>query len=88
MSLSATPATSEISITDRRASRLTPLWQVWFSSIQQWLGPQGQFGSTAKRPTTGIYVGLAYYDQTLGYPVFVHQVTPTIIWHNGAGAAV
>jgi hypothetical protein len=85
MSLSATPATP---IIGTKGERLTPIWQVWFNSIQQWLGPQGQFGTTTKRPTSGLYIGLSYYDQTLGYPVFVHQVTPTIVWHNGAGTPV
>ena len=83
MSLSALPATNEIA----PKVRMTPLWQLWFNSVQHWLGPQGQFGATSTRPTTGLYVGLSYYDQTLGYPVFVHQVTPTV-WHNGAGATV
>ena len=67
---------------------LTPIYQAWFASIQRWLSPNGQFGTTAKRPTAALYVGQFYYDTTLGYPVWVHQVSPSIIWHNGAGAAV
>lgn len=77
--------------TDPRATddgKLTPAYQSWFASIQRWLSPVGQFGTTAQRPTKNLYVSQRYYDTTLGYPVWVHQVSPSIIWHNGAGAAV
>jgi hypothetical protein len=63
-------------------------YDAWFQSIQTWLGPQGQTGSTAIRPTVNLYVGLSYFDTTLGYPVFVKQVSPSIIWVNGSGTPV
>lgn len=85
MSLQATPTDPVISDS---GGKLTPVWQAWFAGVQRWLFPVGQFGTTAKRPTTNLYIGQGYYDTTLGYPVWVHQVSPTIIWHNGAGAAV
>jgi hypothetical protein len=66
----------------------TPTYQGWVAGVQRWLSPIGQFGTTAQRPTRSLYIGQRYYDTTLGYPVWVHQVSPSIIWHNGAGAAV
>lgn len=66
----------------------TPVWQAWLAGVQRWLSPVGQFGTTAQRPTKSLYVGQSYYDTTLGYPVWVHQVSPAIVWHNGAGAVV
>jgi hypothetical protein len=85
MSMSPIPQTNVF--TDK-GERMSQIWQAWFGSIFQWLGPQGQFGTTAKRPTTNLFIGLSYYDTTLGYPVFVHQISPSIVWHNAAGAVV
>lgn len=67
---------------------LDRLYQAWFNAIQQWLGPVGQFGLTSARPTNNLYIGLSYYDTTLGYPVFVHQISPSIVWHNASGGVV
>jgi hypothetical protein len=77
-----------VEIQGERAGYLTPLYQSWLQSLQYWLSPVGTSGPTAKRPTKQLYVGQVFYDTTLGYPVWVHQVSPSIIWHNGAGAAV
>ena len=49
--------------------------------------PRPQSGNTANRPTRFLEVGLMYYDTDLGYPVFVHTVSP-IVWHNAAGTVV
>jgi hypothetical protein len=84
MSLGPLPATNQL--TDGKGV-MTSLFQAWFGSIQQWLGPQGQFGTTAKRPTTNLYIGLQYFDTTLGYPVFIKSLGPTV-WVNGAGGVV
>lgn len=46
-----------------------------------------QSGTTAQRPTRYLYVGMPYYDTTLGYEINVHTITP-LVWHNGAGAPV
>jgi len=44
-------------------------------------------GTTAHRPTKGLYVGRFYYDTTLGKPIWLHSVNPTV-WHDGSGASV
>lgn len=86
--MSLSPIPTDRMIDKAHKSEISELWLAWFGSIQFWLFPIGQFGTTAKRPTTNLYIGRIYYDTTLGYPVWVHQVSPSIIWHNGAGAAV
>lgn len=86
MSLSPIPTLREID--KAKKVEISEIWLGWLNSIQFWLFPIGQFGTTAKRPTTNLYIGFRYYDTTLGYPVWVHQVSPSIIWHNGAGVAV
>lgn len=44
-------------------------------------------GSTGQRPIP-TKIGQPYYDTTLGYSINCHQITPTVIWHNGQGASV
>lgn len=68
--------------------RFTAPWASWISSAHRVINAQGSAGPTTNRPTSGLYVGQRFYDSTLGYPVWVHQISPSIIWHNGAGAAV
>jgi hypothetical protein len=85
--MSLSPIPTDPKLTDTQGA-VTPAYQAWFSAIQRWLAPNGQFGTTAMRPTAGLYVGQFYYDTTLGYPVWVHQVSPSIVWHNGAGGVV
>ena len=41
-------------------------------------------GTTANRPTTGLFRGMQYADTTLGYPV----VYDGAAWRNMAGASV
>ena len=84
MSLSPQPRINTISSN----GILNAVYQAWFNSIQQWLGPVGMFGATAARPTTGLYIGLSYFGSTLGYPVFVKEVSPSIVWVNGSGGVV
>jgi hypothetical protein len=67
---------------------LSSLYQAWFNGIQQWLGPVGQFGATSARPTKNLYIGLSYFDTTLGYPVFLKQVSPSNVWVNASGTPV
>jgi hypothetical protein len=71
-----------------QGNRTHPSYDQWFNSIQTWLGPQGQTGATTVRPTAGLYVGLAYFDATLGYPVFVSAVGPPVVWVNASGTPV
>jgi hypothetical protein len=72
--------------------RLTSVYQTWFSSIHDWLGPIGGSGSTAKRPVNSsrnpMYIGQQYFDTTLGKPIWVKTVTPAIVWVDATGAVV
>jgi hypothetical protein len=62
-------------------------WQEFFSSVYFSVTYLQQSGTTAERPTKGLYIGRPYYDTTLGYQICVNSVNPTV-WHNGAGAVV
>ena len=66
---------------------LHPQFNAWLSTVQAAVKPLGANGLTAARPTTGLYVGQQFFDATLGYPVFVKSLNPTV-WVNGAGGVV
>lgn len=71
----------------QKSGDFTPAWAGWFSQAQQILTDLSNSGTTAQRPTTILYVSKFYFDTTLGLPVWVKSVNPTV-WVNGAGAAV
>lgn len=47
-----------------------------------------QSGTTAQRPSTRLWVGRFYYDTTIGLPIWVSAVTPSIVWKDAAGNTV
>jgi hypothetical protein len=76
-----------VPITDNRGYQ-TPVWQAWFNSIYTFCVGNGQSGTTAARPTYGLFIGRQYFDTTLGYMVWVKAISPAVVWVNGAGTAV
>jgi hypothetical protein len=84
MSLSPLPTSELISQKDK----LSQSYRDWFQSIQTWLGPQYRVGVTGGRPTTGLYIGLMYFDTTLGFPVFLKTIGSPNVWVNASGAPV
>ncbi len=48
---------------------------VWRSRVSSLLTRMTQSGTTAQRPTAGLWVGREYFDTTLGKPV----------WYDGSG---
>lgn len=67
---------------------LTPPWQSWFSVLASIVRPTGQSGATADRPGKGLYVGLSFFDTTLGKPVFVSVAGPPAVWVDATGTVV
>lgn len=57
-----------------RAGQVSPEWATWFSSAFTVLGSVVSSGTTARRPTTALWVGRTYFDTTLGIP----------IWYSGS----
>ena len=62
-------------------------WIGWFFRVNTVAQTIQQYGPTADRPTANLWPGRFYYDETLGFPVWVHSVNPTV-WHDGAGNPV
>lgn len=89
MSLNPVPSTAD-PIVDQQG-RLTRVWQAFFSSVHDWLGPIGGHAVTANRPINTpqnfLYIGYMFFDDTLGIPIFVKSLNPTV-WISAAGAVV
>jgi hypothetical protein len=81
------PLPINVPVVDKQGLQ-TPVWQAWFNSIYTWCQGMGQSGTTGSRPTKGLFIGRQYFDTTLGYMVSVKQVSPSVIWVNGAGTPV
>ena len=66
-----------------------PGWPPFFSATFNILNSMTRSGTTAQRPTNKDFrwIGMPYYDLTLGYPVYLQSTGPDV-WHNGAGASV
>jgi len=45
-------------------------------------------GTTAQRPTANLWVGRPFMDTTLGKPIWVNAVTPSVVWVDATGASV
>lgn len=85
--MAANPVRPDGDIVDA-GGKITPRWNIWFSWVDSFVGNGRSYGATADRPTKGLYIGQFYYDTTLGYPVWIHAVSPAVVWHNAAGAVV
>jgi hypothetical protein len=71
------------------AGLVHPQWQVFFHSAQQIVFNASRSGPTASRPTNaldGRYVGMPYFDTTLGLTVYLKSVAPDV-WVKGDGSA-
>jgi hypothetical protein len=66
------------------AGKVSPLWQLFFSNIFGSVTALQQSGTTAQRPTKGLYVGRPYFDTTLGYSINYNGT----VWVDGAGTPV
>lgn len=65
--------------------RFTIEWKGWLATVQRILFAQSSSGTTAQRPTAALYIGQRYYDTTLGKPIWVQSLGPTV-WADATGA--
>ncbi len=87
MSGGGTPMpTTQFIVDDKR--RLTFWWQTYLESLNFYARPLGTSGTTEQRPNPTslipLYVGQSYFDTTLGKPVWVKSLNPTV-WVDGVG---
>lgn len=69
------------------AGNLLPEWTSFLHSLQQTGFNFTRSGATASRPTStleGRWVGMPYFDTTLGYPIWLESVNPDV-WVDATG---
>ena len=72
-----------------KVGKLLPQWQAYLSQIDAFIVRfTGQNGVTASRPTNNLYVGLQYFDTTLGKPIWVKTAGSSPVWVDATGASV
>jgi len=64
--------------------RAAKSWVEWFAQISNYVLSNYQHGTTAERPTKGLWIGRRFFDDTLGKPVYVKTLSP-IVWVDGVG---
>ena len=79
--IQAPPNQSEL---QDKAGKVSALWQLFFSSLFISVTALQQSGTTAQRPTKGLYVGRPYFDTTLGYSINYNGT----VWVDGSGTPV
>ena len=78
------PSNDPLTNQDRTAFRT---WAQWLSWVHLTIKAARQSGTTAERPTTLLWIGRRYYDETLSKPVYVRAVKPTV-WRDAMGNVV
>lgn len=66
---------------------LTPNWVQWLTKLALFAGSVSDSGTTANRPTSGLFVGRPYFDTTLNKPIWLKTVSPAD-WIDATGASV
>ncbi len=57
-------------------------WVNWITQL--WAKQTPTIGTTAQRPTTNLELGMIYFDSTLGKPIWLKSVAPSV-WVDGVG---
>lgn len=66
------PPPNQIAV--QQNDKVSDHWQEFFSNVFTSIFALQKSGTTAQRPTKGLYIGLPYFDTTLGTP----------IWYSGS----
>ena len=64
----------------------TLTWLAWFDRIHRICQNVERSGTSAQRPTSGLYYGLEYYDRTLNKPVYFNALPS--VWRDAMGNIV
>lgn len=73
-------------IVDQGGALMTP-WGAFFSALYDVVRPKS--GTTAQRPTKGLYPGLVYFDTSLGVngkPIWVNKTASGWVLADGTAA--
>jgi hypothetical protein len=81
----SSPGTQQIADAN---GNVTDVYAQYFSQMTRIVQTLQVSGTTAQRPTTNLWVGRFYYDETLGKPIWFHAFGSPDVWHDGAGVSV
>lgn len=87
-SLISPPGTTPVDEQDGKSGKLTGVgggWRNFFSSVYTICNALTMSGTTANRPSVGLWEGRQFWDSTLQIPVYYAGAG---VWKNAAGAAV
>lgn len=59
-------------------------WFPWLKQVHELVNSLYQSGTTAERPTSLLWIGRRYLDTTIGKPIWVLSVNPTV-WITADG---
>lgn len=68
-----------------RIVKFTSEWGGWFSTAQRILTAVSTSGPTSGRPTQGQFVGMPYFDTTLGKPIWLKTPGAVPVWVDATG---
>lgn len=63
---------------------ISQAWNQLFTRWQLVISTIPLSGTTAKRPTSNLWVGRRFFDTTLGKPVYLKSLSPSV-WVDGVG---
>ena len=66
------------------SGNVNPVWDQWFSRVHAIASSVQQSGTTANRPDKMLWIGRRYFDTTLGKPVYLKSIRPSV-WVDGIG---
>ena len=72
-------------LTDRQGV-VQATWKQWFLRAANILRAVSTSGATADRPTQDLFIGQVYFDTTLGLPIWLKSVRPSV-WVDATGAS-
>lgn len=82
-----TPVPTQAEITER-GGRTSATWVAWLNQLFFYVKALGGTGPTAQRPTKMVYLGMGFFDTTLGKPIWLQSVGPPTVWVDATGAVV
>ena len=85
MSISNPPFQSTLVDADGRTQ--TP-WVQWFSQLQPLLNSVNSSGPTSARPTSGLYIGYAYFDTTIDQMIYWNGATWVVNAPSTSGTSI
>lgn len=89
MPLVNSPPTTAVDTQDKLGKIMPPSegWRNFFQQVYSVCNALTLSGTTAQRPTVGLWIGRTYFDTALGIPIWVQSTGPTV-WVDATGVPV